>query len=107
MNDVGHDIPTSAIPDFPKLLDWNDIMEEEREDALGYARRATLALLTVDASALMKGFAADARPGLDAAIEIVVTFQQHLQRMKSLADTAQERLTQIRCVLAACGEGEE
>lgn len=32
--------------DFPPLLDWDDVMRDERNDPLGFARRATLGLLT-------------------------------------------------------------
>lgn len=41
---------------FAPLLDWEDVMRDEREDSLGFARRATLALLTQSGAGLFAGF---------------------------------------------------
>lgn len=39
MNDVENDAPDSPRDDFTPLLDRDEVLQDEREDRLGFARR--------------------------------------------------------------------
>lgn len=56
MNDVEHDLPDSLQTDFPSLMDWDEVIQDDREDRLGFARRTTYALLTLSGAELVEGF---------------------------------------------------
>ncbi len=86
--------------DFPPLLDWNDVMRDELEDHWGFARRATLALLTQSRAGLIDGFAGENRPGLEGAGSAVALFREHLRKMQRYAEAAEDRLRQVAKVLA-------
>lgn len=89
--------------DFPPLLDWEDVMRDESEDAMGFARRATLALLTQSGAGLVAGFSGGNRRGLEAARKAVALYQAHLRRMERFAEVAEVRLAQVAKVLAVAG----
>jgi len=86
--------------DFPPLLDWNEVMQDEREDRLGFARRATFALLTQSGAGLIEGFGSGNQKGLEGAMRAVALFQAHLQEMDRLAGIAEKRLQHVAQVLA-------
>ena len=100
MNAVEHDLPVVAALDFPPLMTWEDVMQDEREDRLGFARRATLALLTQSGEQLVAGFAGGNRKGLEGAMRAVALFQAHLQEMERLAGMAEKRLQHVAEALA-------
>lgn len=89
--------------DFPPLLDWDDVLRDEREDPLGFARRATLALLTQSGAGLLAGFGSDNQKGLEEARRTVALFQAHLRRQMWFADVAEKRLGRVAEALAAAG----
>ncbi|HFK2892893.1 hypothetical protein [Stenotrophomonas maltophilia] len=89
--------------DFPPLLDWDDVLRDEREDPLGFARRATLALLTQSGAGLLAGFSGDNQIGLEEARGTVALFQAHLRRQAWFAEAAEKRLGRVAEVLAAAG----
>jgi len=103
MNAVEHDVPVVAALDFPPLMTWEDVVQDEREDRLGFARRATLALLTQSGEQLIAGFAGGNRKGLEGARKAVALFQAHLQEMERLAGMAERRLQRVGEVVAAAG----
>ena len=103
MKAVEHDVPVVAALDFPPLMTWEDVMQDEREDRLGFARRATLALLTQSGEQLVAGFAGGNRKGLEGAMRAVALFQAHLQEMERLAGMAERRLQRVGEVVAAAG----
>jgi len=86
--------------DFPPLLDWNEVMQDEREDRLGFARRATFALLTQSGAGLIEGFGNGNQKGLEGAMRAVALFQAHLQEMERFAGIAEKRLQHVAQVLA-------
>lgn len=87
--------------DFPPLLDWKEVMQDEREDRLGFARRATFALLTQSGSGLIESFGSGNQKGLEGAMRAVALFQAHLQEMERLAGMAERRLQRVGEALAA------
>ena len=89
--------------DFPPLLDWDDVLRDEREDPLGFARRATLALLTQSDAGLLAGFSGDNQKGLEEARRTVALFQAHLRRQMWFAEVAEKRLGRVAEALAAAG----
>ncbi|MEN5285572.1 hypothetical protein ABE494_06440 [Stenotrophomonas lactitubi] len=101
MNAVEHDVLVAAALDFPPLMTWEDVMQDEREDRLGFARRATLALLTQSGEQLVAGFAGSNRRALEGAMKAVALFQAHLQEMEQLAGMAERRLQRVGETLAA------
>src|SRR6185437_334522 len=101
MKAVEHDVPVVAALDFPPLMTWQDVMQDELEDRLGFARRATLALLTQSGEQLVAGFAGGNRRGLEGAMKAVALFQAHLQEMERLAGMAERRLQRVGEALAA------
>ncbi len=64
--------------DFPPLLDWDDVLRDEREDPLGFARRATLALLTQSGAGLLAGFGGGNQIGLEEVRRTVALFPRPL-----------------------------
>jgi len=88
---------------FPPLLDWDDVMRDERDDPLGFARRATLALLTQSGAGLLAGFSGDNQQGLEEVRRMVALFQAYLRRQVWLAEAAERRLGRISEALAAAG----
>ncbi|PJL08481.1 hypothetical protein [Stenotrophomonas lactitubi] len=86
--------------DFPPLLDWNEVMQDEREDRLGFARRATFALLTQSGAGLIEGFGSGNQKGLEGAMRAVALFQAHLQEMERFAGIAEKRLQHVAHALA-------
>lgn len=86
--------------DFPPLLDWEEVMKDEREDRLGFARRATFALLTQSGAGLIEGFGSGNQKGLEGAMRAVALFQAHLQEMDRLAGIAEKRLLHLAEALA-------
>ena len=60
---------------FSPLLDWDDVMRDERDDPLGFARRATLALLTQPSAGLLAGFRGDNQKALEEARRTVHCFR--------------------------------
>ncbi|HDS1625209.1 hypothetical protein [Stenotrophomonas maltophilia] len=103
MNDVEHDMPQPVQTDFPPLLDWDEVMRDECEDRLGFARRTTYALLTLSSAELVEGFGGSNPPGLEATRRTVALFQAHLRRQAWLAKAAERRLGHIAAALAAAG----
>ncbi|HGM6067154.1 TPA: hypothetical protein ACKQCJ_000747 [Stenotrophomonas maltophilia] len=89
--------------DFPPLLDWDDVMRDERDDPLGFARRATLALLTQSGAGLLAGFSGDNQQGLEEVRRMVALFQAYLRRQVWLAEAAERRLGRISEALVAAG----
>lgn len=89
--------------DFPPLLDWDDALRDEREDPLGFARRATLALLTQSGAGLLAGFGGDNQKALEEARRTVALFQAHLRRQAWFAEAAEKRLGRVAEALAAAG----
>ncbi|WP_369039239.1 hypothetical protein [Stenotrophomonas maltophilia] len=87
---------------FAPLLDWEDVMRDEREDPVGFARRATLALLTQSCAGLLAGFGGDNQKGLEEA-RTVALFQAHLRRQIWFAEVAEKRLGRVAEALAAAG----
>ncbi|WP_295517883.1 hypothetical protein [uncultured Stenotrophomonas sp.] len=104
MNDVEHDTLDSLQIDFPPLLDWEDVQQDEREDRLGFARRTTFALLTLSGSGLVEGFDGGNQPGLESARRTVALFQAHLRQMQHFAEIAEVRLEQVAKALAVMPE---
>lgn len=88
---------------FPPLLDWDDVMRDERDDPLGFARRATLALLTQSGDGLLAGFSGDNQQGLEEVRRMVALFQAYLRRQAWFAEAAERRLGRISEALAAAG----
>lgn len=88
---------------FPPLFDWDDVMRDERDDPLGFARRATLALLTQPGAGLLAGFRGDNQKALEEARRTVALFQAHLRRQAWFAEVAERRLGRVAEVLAAAG----
>ncbi|MDN8644947.1 hypothetical protein Q0S19_10770 [Stenotrophomonas indicatrix] len=86
--------------DFPPLLDWIEVLQDEREDRLGFARRATFALLTQSGAGLIESFGSGNQKGLEGAMRAVALFQAHLQDMGRLAGMAERRLQRVAEVLA-------
>ncbi|AVJ34689.1 hypothetical protein CLM74_18795 [Stenotrophomonas sp. MYb57] len=86
--------------DFPPLLDWVEVLQDEREDRLGFARRATFALLTQSGAGLVEGFGNGNQRGLEGAMRVVALFQAHLQEMERLAGIAEKRLQHVAAALA-------
>ncbi len=76
-------------------------MQDELEDRLGFARRATLALLTQSGEQMVAGFAGGNRRGLEGAMKAVALFQAHLLEMERLAGMAERRLQRVGEALAA------
>ena len=103
MNAVEHDLPVVAALDFPPLMTWEDVMQDELEDRLGFARRATFALLTQSGAGLIEGFGSANQKGLEGAMRAVALFQAHLQEMGRLAGMAERRLQRVGEVVAAAG----
>ncbi|WP_414495570.1 hypothetical protein [Stenotrophomonas maltophilia] len=88
---------------FPPLLDWGDVLRDEREDPLGFARRAALALLTQSGAGLLAGFGGGNHKALEEARRTVALFQAHLRRQMWFAEAAEKRLGRVAEVLAAAG----
>ena len=86
--------------DFSPLLDWNEVMEDERQDRLGFARRAMFALLTQSGAGLVEGFGSGNQKGLEGAMRAVALFQAHLQEMERFAGIAEKRLQHVAHALA-------
>ncbi len=103
MNDVEHDLSDSRQTDFPSLLDWDEVMQDEREDRLGFARRMTYALLTLSGAELVEGFDGGNYKALEEARRTVALFQAHLRRQMWFADVAEKRLGRVAEALAAAG----
>ena len=103
MNDMEHDTLDSLQIDFPPLLDWDEVMRDECEDRLGFARRTTYALLTLSEAGLLAGFSGDNQQGLEEIRRMVALFQACLRRQVWLAEAAERRLGHISEALAAAG----
>ena len=103
MNDVEHDPSDSRQTDFSSLLDWDEVMQDEREDRLGFARRTTYALLTLSGEELVEGFDGSNQKALEEARRTVALFQAHLRRQMWFAEAAEKRLGRVAEVLAAAG----
>ncbi|MBH1508729.1 hypothetical protein I5U60_14015 [Stenotrophomonas maltophilia] len=88
---------------FPPLLDWDDVMRDERDDPLGFARRATLALLTQSGAGLLAGLSGGNQKALEEARRTVGLFHAHLRRQAWLAEAAEKRLGRVAEALAAAG----
>jgi len=86
--------------DFVPLMDWDEVLQDEREDRLGFARRTTYALLTLPGSGLVEGFGGGNQPGLEGARRTVALFQAHLRQMQHFAEIAEVRLEQVAKALA-------
>lgn len=86
--------------DFVPLMDWDEVLQDEREDRLGFARRTTYALLTLPGSGLVEGFSGGNQPGLEGARRTVALFQAHLRQMQHFAEIAEVRLEQVAKALA-------
>jgi len=100
MNDVEPVEAGRDFPDFPPLLDWNDVMRDELEDRWGFARRATFALLTQSGAGLVEGFGGENWSGLEGARSAVILFREHLLQMQVYAEAAEDRLRQVAKALA-------
>lgn len=87
--------------DFVPLMDWDEVLQDEREDRLGFARRTTYALLTLSGSGLVEGFGGSNQPALEAARKTVALFQAHLRQMQHFAEIAEVRLDRVAKALAA------
>ncbi|MCZ7842901.1 hypothetical protein AAHH21_11185 [Stenotrophomonas sp. BSUC-16] len=103
MNDVEHDMPEPVQIDFPPLLNWDEVMRDECEDPLGFARRTTYALLTLPEAGLLAGFSGGNQKGLEEARRTVALFQAHLRRQMWFAEAAEKRLGRVAEALAAAG----
>ncbi len=103
MNDVEHDMPEPVQIDFPPLLNWDEVMRDECEDPLGFARRTTYALLTLSEAGLLAGFSGGNQKGLEEARRAVALFQAHLRRQMWFAEAAEKRLGRVAEALAAAG----
>ncbi len=103
MNDVEHDLPDSLQTDFPSLMDWDEVIQDDREDRLGFARRTTYALLTLSGAELVEGFDGGNQKALEEARRTVALFQAHLRRQAWFAEAAEKRLERVAEVLAAAG----
>ncbi|PZT10025.1 hypothetical protein A7X87_00240 [Stenotrophomonas maltophilia] len=103
MNDVEHNMPEPVQIDFPPLLNWDEVMRDECEDPLGFARRTTYALLTLSEAGLLAGFSGDNQKGLEEARRTVALFQAYLRRQMWFADVAEKRLGRVAEALAAAG----
>ncbi|HEL4245944.1 hypothetical protein I5U23_05980 [Stenotrophomonas maltophilia] len=103
MNDVEHDLPDSLQTDFPSLMDWDEVIQDDREDRLGFARRTTYALLTLSGAELVEGFDGGNQKALEEARRTVALFQAHLRRQAWFAEAAEKRLGHVAEVLAAAG----
>ncbi len=90
--------------DFVPLMDWDEVLQDEREDRLGFARRTTYALLTLPGSGLVEGFGGGNQPGLEGARRTVALFQAHLRQMQHFAEIAEVRLEQVAKALAVMPE---
>ncbi|HYQ25145.1 hypothetical protein [Stenotrophomonas sp.] len=90
--------------DFAPLMDWDEVLQDEREDRLGFARRTTYALLTLPGSGLVEGFGGGNQPGLEGARRTVALFQAHLRQMQHFAEIAEMRLEQVAKALAVMPE---
>ncbi|WP_313141550.1 hypothetical protein [Stenotrophomonas sp.] len=90
--------------DFVALMDWDEVLQDEREDRLGFARRTTYALLTLPGSGLVEGFGGANQPGLEGARRTVALFQAHLRQMQHFAEIAEVRLEQVAKALAVVPE---
>ena len=102
MNDVEHDMPEPVQIDFPPLLNWDEVMRDECEDPLGFARRTTHALLTLFEAGLLAGFSGGnqkdwKRPGGRWRCS------RHLRRQMWFAEAAEKRLGRVAEALAAAG----
>ncbi len=86
--------------DFAPLMDWDEVLQDEREDRLGFARRTTYALLTLPGSGLVEGFGGGNQPGLEGARRTVALFQAHLRQMQHFAEIAEVRLEHVAKALA-------
>ncbi len=100
MNDEESDTPDSPRVDFPPLLDWDEVLQDERDDRLGFARRTTYALLTLSGAGLVDGFGGGNQPGLEGPRRTVALFQAHLRQMQHSAEIAEVRLEQVARALA-------
>ena len=87
--------------DFLPLLDWDEMMDDERQDRLGFARRAMFARLTQSGVGLVEGFGSGNQKGLEGAMRAVALFQAHLQEMERFAGIAEKRLQRVGEALAA------
>ncbi|EKT4091504.1 MULTISPECIES: hypothetical protein [Stenotrophomonas] len=103
MNDVEHDLPDSLQTDFPSLMDWDEVIQDDREDRLGFARRTTYALLTLSGAELVEGFDGGNQKALEEARRTVALFQADLRRQAWFAEAAEKRLERVAEVLAAAG----
>jgi len=103
MNDVEHDLPDSLQADFPSLMDWDEVIQDDREDRLGFARRTTYALLALSGAELVEGFGGGNQKALEEARRTVALFQAHLRRQAWFAEAAEKRLERVAEVLAAAG----
>lgn len=103
MNDVEHDLPDSLQTDFPSLMDWDEVIQDGREDRLGFARRTTYALLTLSGAELVEGFDGGNQKALEEARRTVALFQADLRRQAWFAEAAEKRLERVAEVLAAAG----
>lgn len=90
--------------DFVPLMDWDEVLQDEREDRLGFARRTTYALLTLPGSGLVEGFDGGNQPGLESARRTVALFQAHLRQMQHFAEIAEVRLERVAKALAVMTE---
>ncbi|WMJ70643.1 hypothetical protein [Stenotrophomonas sp. 24(2023)] len=95
MNDVDRDRPDSLRTDFLPLLGWEEVMQDEQQDRLGFARRATLALLTKSGPALVEGFRRGGCEALGSAMVAVDTFDQQLREKAAMALLARDRLLRV------------
>ena len=86
--------------EFAPLMDWDEVLQDEREDRLGFARRTTYALLTLPGAGLVEGFGGGNQPGLEGARRTVALFQAHLREMQHYADIAEVRLERVAKALA-------
>lgn len=99
----GRDGSDAQDCNFPPLLDWDDVMRDERDDPLGFARRATLGLLAQSGAGLLAGFGGDNRKGLEKARRTVALFHAHLRRLEWFAEVAEKRLGRVAETLDAAG----
>lgn len=71
------------------------MLQEAREDRLGFTRRTTYALLTLPGAGLVEGFAGSNPPGLEGGRRTVALFQAPLRQMQHFAEIAEVRLGQV------------
>ncbi|TFZ43075.1 hypothetical protein E5C33_19005 [Stenotrophomonas maltophilia] len=100
MKDVENNTPDSLQVDFPQLLDWDEVLQDEREDRLGFARRTSYALLTLPGAELVEGFGGSNQAGLEGARRTVALFQAYLRHMQHFTEIAEVRLEQVAKALA-------